>query len=308
MLSTPITSERNANHANFTNCLFSKFLELVIFVKFALKKMRSCNSIYCTYCLPFILLLCCNLTVAAEPADIQGSAALYNQSMFMLDAGYASIHDSYLTPITYNGLDLGLSIEATRWVNHYRWLWQLGVTADYNYVENNAQNNNLHKVMGDIAFSMQHAWEGVLHPRLGFSVGPMAQVRAGIVYDAVNSNNPVTVRAHANLGAAGMAWLNTRLGRKPITLRYQVQLPVAGVFFAPDYDESYYEIYLGNHKNLAHLGWWGNRFDMTNYLGADLPLGKVMLRFGYRNRLEHWTVNNLHVHDVTYSLVLGISL
>ena len=124
----------------------------------------------------------------------------------------------------------------------------------------------------------------------------------------MNSNNPVTERAHANLGATGMAWFNTRLGRKPITLRYQLQLPVMGVFFAPEYDESYYEIYLGNHKNLAHLGWWGNRLDMTNYLGADLQMGKTTLRIGYRNRLEHWTVNHLHVHDISHSLVLGLSL
>ena len=138
---------------------------------------------------------------------------LPNQSMLMLDAGYASVHDSYLTPITYDGLDLGLSIEATRWTHRDRWLWQLGVGADYNYVENNAKNNDLHKVMGDISFNMQHAWLGAIHPRLGLSVGPMTQLRAGIVYDAVNSNNPVTVRAHWNLGAAGMAWFNTRLGR-----------------------------------------------------------------------------------------------
>ena len=305
MLSKFISCGANANYANFTNCLFSKFMEFVKFEKFALKKQRGCHS---TYCLPFILLLCCSLSVAAEPADIPGSAVLPNQSIFMLDAGYASVHDSYLTPITYDGIDLGLSIEATRWVNRYRWLWQLGVGAGYNYVENNAQNNELHKVMGDISFNMQHAWLGLIHLRLGFSAGPMTQLRAGIVYDAVNSNNPVTVRAHWNLGATGMAWFNTRLGRLPITLRYQLQLPVAGVFFAPEYDESYYEIYLGNHKNLAHLGWWGNRFDMTNYLGADFNLGKTILRLGYRNRLEHWTVNHLHVHDVTHSIVLGINL
>ena len=298
MLSRFIPCWANANYANFTNCLFSIFAKLVKFVKFALKTGRACHSIYCTYCLPFILLLCCSLSATAQ----------YKVSMFMVDMGYASVHDSYLTPITYDGLDLGLTYEAMRPVRHDKWLWQLQVGADYNYVENNAKNNDLHKVMGDISFNMQHAWEGVLHPRLGFSAGPMAQVRAGIVYDAVNSNNPVTVRAHANLGATGMAWFNTRLGRIPITLRYQLQLPAAGVFFAPEYDESYYEIYLGNHRNLAHLGWWGNRFDMTNYLGADLHLGKTMLRIGYRSRLEHWSVNHLKVHDVTHSLVLGLNL
>ncbi len=302
MLSRFIPCGANANYANFANYIL-KFAELVKFVKFALKTGRRGRCIYCLT----LIWLCCSLSVAAQ-ADTVPESALPAQSMLMLDAGYASIHDSYLTPITYDGIDLGLSLEATRWASRYKWLWQLSVGADYNYVENNAKNNNLQKVMGDISFNMQHAWMGVLHPRLGFSAGPMAQVRAGLASDAVNSNNPVTVRAHANLGATGMAWFNTHLGRLPITLRYQAQLPVVGVFFAPEYDESYYEIYLGNHKNLAHLGWWGNRFDMTNYLGADLHVRKVTLRIGYRNRLEHWSVNNLNVHDFTHALVFGISL
>ena len=231
-------------------------------------------------------------------------------SMFTVDLGYASVHDSYLTPITYDGTDLALGFEAMRPLKARpdTWLWQLNVSADYNHVENDAGNNQLDKLMGELAFNMQRRWQGVLTPKLNLSAGPMTQLRAGIVYDEVNSNNPVTVRAHWNVGLAGMAALETRLWRIPMTLRYQLQLPVAGVFFAPEYDESYYEIYLGNHKNLAHLGWWGNRFDMTNYLGADLHLGKTTLRIGYRNRLEHWTVNHLKVHDVSHSLVIGINV
>ncbi len=299
MLSRFIRSRENANFANFTNCLFYKFVELVRFVKFALKKQRGCHSVYCTYCFPILFcLLFCNIEAAGQE----------QVSMFTVDAGYASIHDSYLTPITYDGLDLALGYETVRPLKARpeTWLWQLQVGADYNHVENPAKNNDLDKLMGDITFGMQRQWRQLVAHRVDVSVGPMTQLRAGIVYNEVNSNNPVSVRAHWNVGATAMAAWHTRLLRKPITLRYQVQLPVAGVFFAPEYDESYYEIYLGNHKNLAHLGWWGNRFDMTNYLGVDLHMGKTTLRIGYRNRLEHWTVNHLKVHDFTHSLVLGI--
>ena len=247
-------------------------------------------------------IICCLLAASV------GAGAQDNVSLFTVDVGYASVHDSYLTPITYDGLDLGLSFEAIKPCGAHPWLWQLNVGADYNYVENPAKNNDLYKVMGDLSFNMQREWLGVLNPRLCVSAGPMTQLRAGILYDAVNSNNPVSLRAHWNVGATAMAWLNVRLWRKTITLRYQAQLPVAGVFFAPEYDESYYEIYLGNHKNLAHLGWWGNRFDLNNYLGADLHLGKTTLRVGYRSRLEHWNVNHLKVHDVTHALVLGLSI
>ena len=64
--------------------------------------------------------------------------------MLMLDAGYASVHDSYLTPITYDGVDLALSVEAVRHVRQGQWLWQLNVGADYNFVENPSKNTDLH--------------------------------------------------------------------------------------------------------------------------------------------------------------------
>ena len=231
-------------------------------------------------------------------------------SMFTVDAGYASVHDSYLTPITYDGLDLAMTYEAMRMTRFApdRWLWQLQVGADYNYVENPAGNNDIHKLLGDITFDMQRLWRGALAQRVDLSVGPMAQLRAGVVYDPVNSNNTVTARAHFGLGVTGMAAYKTRMWRLPVTLRYQAMLPVVGVFFAPEYDESYYEIYLGNHRNLAHLGWWGNRLDMTHFLGADLHLGKTTMCLGYRARMEHWTVNHLKVHDVSHAFVIGVSL
>ena len=247
-----------------------------------------------------ILLLAVLVSAALE------MKAQENVSVFTVDMGYASVHDSYLTPITYDGIDLGLAYEAMRNVRNNKWLWQLQIGSDFNHTENNSGNNEILLLLGDITFDMQRQWLQAIAHRVNLSVGPMTQLRAGIAYNDANSNNPVSVRAHWNVGVTGMATLNTRFWRLPVTLRYQAQLPVAGVFFAPEYDESYYEIYLGNHRNLAHLGWWGNRFDMTNYLGADLHLGKTILRIGYRSRLEHWSVNNLKVHDFTHSLVLGI--
>ena len=243
--------------------------------------------------------------VAQDTTAVTRVPAQGTLSMFIIDAGYASIHDSYLTPITYDGFDLALGYEAMHATSR-QWLWQLQVGVDYNNVENAARNNTLHKLMGDITFDMQRQWRGALLRRIDLSVGPMTQLRAGVLYNPAASNNTVTARAHWNVGITGMAAMRTRIGRLPMTLRYQAQLPVLGVFFAPEYDESYYEIYLGNHRNLAHLGWWGNRLDMTHYLGADLHLGKTTLRLGYRTHLEHWNVNHLKVHDVTHSLVLGI--
>lgn len=229
-------------------------------------------------------------------------------SMFTTEVGYASIYDSYLSPITYQGLDLAMGYEAMRATrfNPHNWLWQLMTNVDYNYTKNHVGNNHIHLLAGDVVFNMQHRWHNVASTGIGLAAGPMTQVRAGVVYNPANSNNTVSVLARGSVGATGMATYNTRCWRLPVTLRYQMQLPVIGVFFAPDYDESYYEIYLGNHHNLAHLGWWGNRFDMTHYLGADLHLGSAIVRVGYRCRFERSWVNHLDVHNVSHSLVIGI--
>jgi len=258
-------------------------------------------------------LLLCLVALPARAAsdgdDADPSPLRPTLSMFTLDVGYASIHDSYLTPVTYSGLDLAVGYEAMRaaWFNPHQWLWQLSTTVDYNYTDNPAGNNSMHLLAGDVTADVQRRWRNVRSTGLDLSAGPMAQLRAGLVYNPANSNNTVSVIARASVGVTGMATYNTRLARRlPVTLRYQAALPVLGVFFAPDYDESYYEIYLGNRHNLAHLGWWGNRLDMTHYLGADLHLGSTIVRLGYRCRLERSWQDGLHVHNVGHSLVVGI--
>ena len=71
MLSRFISCGAHANHANFTNCLCSKFAESVKFVKFALKTRRGCHSIYCTYCLPFICLVSMLLGGCAQQDEFE---------------------------------------------------------------------------------------------------------------------------------------------------------------------------------------------------------------------------------------------
>ena len=70
--------------------------------------------------------------------------------------------------------------------------------------------------------------------------------------------------------------------------------------------ESYYEIYLGNRKHLAHFGWWGNRLDLDCSLGVDLHLGSTIVRLGYRGRNERSWVSHLDTRLTTHALVVGI--
>ena len=134
----------------------------------------------------------------------------------------------------------------------------------------------------------------------------MYSLRGGVLYNEHNSNNVVSARIHWNVGAMGQAIYNTHIKRLPITVRYQAALPVAGVFFSPDYDEAYYEIYLGNHSNLAHFGWWGNRFDLDHQVTADFRLGGTTLRVGYHGTIERSWARHLNTHITTHGIVIGL--
>ncbi|MBQ1610631.1 MAG: DUF3316 domain-containing protein [Muribaculaceae bacterium] len=226
----------------------------------------------------------------------------------MGEVGHASLLDSYLTPITYTGLNLGLGFEhfqATGF-NPDKWVRELELGADYSYVENPVGNHEMHSLMGEARWSLMRRWRDVPARRLQLMAGPMVNFRGGILYNANNSNNVVSARIHFAVGVQAAAVYNTRLFSHPLALRYQLSLPVLGAFFSPEYDEAYYEIFVGNRRHLAHLGWWGSRFDMNNLVTADWRLGGTILRVGYRCRIEKSWVSHIDTRAVTHAVVIGL--
>lgn len=224
------------------------------------------------------------------------------------EGGYSRVLDSYLTPITYTGWHTALGFEHNQacGFNPERWLRQLSLGVTYDYVENPVGNHSMYHLRATGRWALMHRWNGVFTPRLSLMGGGMTWLQGGMVYNDGNSNNPVSLKAHWTLGLQGTAQYATRLGRVPVTLRYQAALPVAGVWFSPEYDESFYEIYLGNRKNLVQMGWWGNRFDLDHQLTADFRLGGTILRIGYHNSIERSWANHLNTHITTHAIVIGI--
>ena len=222
--------------------------------------------------------------------------------------GHASTLDTYLSPVRYDGHAMSLNYEAQQATGFApeSWTRQLSIGIDYDYTHNPAGNHTMHSLMVDGRWGMMHRWRDVFAPGLQFQLGGATQLRGGVLYNANNSNNVVSTRINWNVGLLGQAIYNTHIKRLPITLRYQASVPVIGAFFSPDYDEASYEIYLGNHSNLAHFGWWGNRFDLDHALTADLHLGNTILRIGYRNRISTSWINNISTRDMNHYIVIGL--
>ena len=249
--------------------------------------------------------LICFATHAAEADSVPPLRPV--TAMFTAEVGHANVLDTYLTPIAYGGIHCALGYTATQATGFdpHRWVRQLAFEASYSPTHNPVGNRTLHTLMVEGRWGMMHRWQG-WSPGVRLLFGGDTRLRGGAVYNPSGSNNVVSARIHWSVGAASMVVWHTRMGRLPVTCSYAVSLPLAGVFFSPEYDESYYEIYLGNRSHLAHFGWWGNRFDLDHRLSLDLHLGGTTMRVGYHGRVERSWVSHLNTHHVTHALVIGI--
>ncbi len=228
-------------------------------------------------------------------------------SAYMVEVGSASVLDTYLSPIKYKGVNLGLGYERMQAMKFSpeKWIMQLEAGVNYSPAENPAESHTIHTLMADFKWGMMHRWK--MMPELQLFAGGSTQLRGGALYAPANSNNVVSVKINWSADFTGMAVYNRKIGKLPVTFRYQATLPVLGVFYSPEYGESYYEMYVGNHSGLVHFGWIGNHFSMTNLLTADVHLGNTTLRVGYRGTIDTSWINSLNTQIFNHSLVLGLS-
>lgn len=244
---------------------------------------------------------------AAAQTDTAATVVRPVLAAYTLEAGSSHLCDTYLTPLHYSGWQTALGYERMQAMRFdpERWIMRLGGRVQAGRALNPARN----AAMWHFDFSL--GWDMMFRHRLGngftLAGGGTVGARVGALSLMRNSNNPVSARAALTIGITGMAVWNGNLGRLPLTLAYRPTLPLTGVFFAPDYNELYYEIWLGNHSRLVHGAWPGNYFALDNLLTADLHFGTTTLRLGYRLNVASTKANNLVTRDISHSLVIGIT-
>ncbi|MDE6702160.1 MAG: DUF3316 domain-containing protein [Muribaculaceae bacterium] len=228
---------------------------------------------------------------------------------YTLEVGTSHLSDTYLTPLKYKGLSIGLGYERMQAMKFSpeKWVMQLSGRLGVNRAENPARNAVMWDLDLDLSWGMMRRWSIKSISGLQLYGGGATMLDVGALYLARNGNNPVSAKAAWTVGVSGMAVYNFKISRLPVCLRYQAVLPVTGAFFSPDYGELYYEIYLGNHAGLAHAAWWGNYFRLNNLLTADLRLGATNLRLGYRANILSTKVNNIVSREIIHSFVVGVS-
>lgn len=228
------------------------------------------------------------------------------RSAFMVEGGSSHLLDTYLSPLKYTGWHAAFAYERVQAMKFSpeKWRQQLDLGVEINSGGNPARNASLLYGNLSAAWSMSRMWR--LPYRLTVTAGGRVEGNLGGIYSTRNGNNPAALKADVSLGAmASLGW-NVNLWRLPVALRWQTSMPLLGAFFSPEYDELYYEIYLGNGHGLAHCAWPGNMFRWDNLVTADLGLGNTSLRLGFRSRIYSTGVNHITTRTFSYSFVLGV--
>ncbi len=247
---------------------------------------------------------------------ISGGAVAYAQTdtirpesrfAFGVELGRMSALETYLSPVTYSGLEMGFHIgqELPMRMGDGMWRMRYGGRAVFGSLLNPRGNARKYEFGATLGWGMEHLWS--LGHGISLWAGGAARFDAGAGYVPRNSNNPAAVRAMVSLEATAGAQWRGRLGRVPLIIGDRIGIPVAGLLFSPQYGESYYEIYLGNRSDLVHFGWWGNIMGVSNQLAVTLPTRPWSVTLSWNCRLDRQRVCNLRTRLLTNSLGVTLS-
>ncbi len=210
--------------------------------------------------------------------------------------------DTYLSNYSHKGLGLNYAHEVFRnaRTGNYKWKYQRLFNATAGYA---IQRSNL-----QVTALASQSWSG-FHPfevakGLTLLAGAQIQLEGGALYSLSNGNNPVAAKLRTALAASGMAIYRFPVRRSEWIARYQVDIPLAGIMFAPEFGQSYYEIFgLGHAKGIIAFTHPGNNPSWRHMLSLDIPIKATTLRIAYVADIYQSRINdiNCHIYRNTFS-------
>ena len=218
--------------------------------------------------------------------------------------------DTYLSNYNHKGLGLGFSHEVFRdaRIGNYCWKYQrlFNVTAGYAIQGSNLQFTGL----------IGQSWGGY-HPfkiakGLSLLAGAQIQLEGGALYNPSNGNNPAAAKLRAAFAASGMAIYHIPIRRNKWIARYQIDIPIMGVMFAPEFGQSYYEIFgLGHTKGIVAFTHPGNNPSWRHTLSLDIPMRikhhSSTLRISYVADIYQSRINSIDCHIYRHTFAIGFA-
>lgn len=226
----------------------------------------------------------------------------------MLGIGAVNTLDTYLSPEEYTGTELRYISHSVR-ENGTKLSRELVHQAQILSVRNRRENNN---ELGGF-YNFQYNWQYALgqwnvgEGELRLKVGGGVDTRLGFLYNMRNSNNPAQAYGQVNIAPNAVAAYRFRLRNLPFQLRYEVQVPLLGLAFSPNYGQSYYEIFTrDNYDHNLVVTSPVSAPSLRQLLTLDFTVRHTTFRVGYLGDYQQAKINQLRQHVWSNLLVLGI--
>jgi hypothetical protein len=216
--------------------------------------------------------------------------------------------DTYLSGYEYTGGGVYLQHENFRdaRTGNYRWKFQTMLNATLGYTTLGSN--------GQIVALGSYSWSGY-HPfavssRLTLLAGAQIQAEGGALYVPSNGNNPVAVKLRTAIAASGMAIYRFPVMKNDWTARMQLDVPLMGVMFAPEFGQSYYEIFgLGHTRGIVAFTHPFNCPMWRQMLSLDIPLSwrhhSSTLRIAYTGDIYQSDINSIRSHIYRHAFSIG---
>ena len=250
------------------------------------------------------------------------------QTSYQVGWGTADILDTYLTQEKFNGKSITLlGISEYRktpplmsggdgsWRPEPHWSTVMQNQVHFTTAEDRAGNESALEGAYNIYLGRYRSWTA-LGGKLRLQAGALANFGLGFIYNTRNTNNPAQARLSLQAMPSGIATWQTRFfsSSKSSTtgqaaLRYELDLPLFGLAFSPNYGQSYFELFAqGNYDHNIVPTTPVSQPSFRQQLTLGVAVGsRTVLQVGYLGDYQQLRVNNLKQHVLTHSLMLGFS-